>query len=260
LTSDPAELVDGRSAVYEVLRAGRRGVRRILLAEGAAEKGRLAQILSLARQREIPTQRLSRHELDRLSSHHHGIAAEVDPYPFVVLDEILARAAASAEPALVLILDLIQDPQNLGALLRTAEAVGAHGVVVPRRGAAGMTRAVVRTSAGACEHLLIAQANLAQAMTELKEAGLWMLGLENSPQARPLDEADLKGPLALVVGSEGEGLRHLVRRTCDMLVRLPMRGKVESLNAAVAGSLALYAAWRARTLTPPGSPGKLSDC
>jgi 23S rRNA (guanosine2251-2'-O)-methyltransferase len=155
-------------------------------------------------------------------------------------------ARQCGEPPFILILDVLQDPQNLGTLLRTAEAVGVHGVLLPLRHAATVTPAVVNASSGASEHLLIAQANLAQAITALKEAGLWVIGLEAGPGAQPPEQVRLDGALALVVGGEGSGMRDLVRKSCDMLLRLPMRGQVASLNAATAGSIALYLASRAR--------------
>jgi len=146
----------------------------------------------------------------------------------------------------VLILDVIQDPQNLGTLIRTAEGVGVHGVLLPFRHTASVTPAVVNASSGACEHLLVTQVNLAQAIQQLKEENIWIVGLDAGLEAQPLKKVRLDGPLALVIGGEGGGMRPLVRKSCDMLLRLPMRGKVESLNAAVAGSIALYFAWQKR--------------
>jgi 23S rRNA (guanosine2251-2'-O)-methyltransferase len=145
-----------------------------------------------------------------------------------------------------LILDTLQDIQNLGTLLRTAEAVGVHGVLLPLRRTATITPAVVNASSGASEHLLIAQANLAQSIEHLKDENLWIVGLEGSPSAREAGDVRLDGALALVVGSEGEGMRELTRKSCDVLMKLPMVGKVESLNAAVAGSVALYLAFMVR--------------
>lgn len=145
-----------------------------------------------------------------------------------------------------MVLDTLQDPQNLGTLLRTSEAVGVHGVLLPFRHTVSVTPAVVSSSSGASEHLLVAQLNLAQALTSLKEAGVWVIGLEDHPEARLPGQVRLDGPLALVVGSEGQGLRPLVSAGCDLLLKLPMRGQIESLNAAVAGSIALYMAWAAR--------------
>jgi 23S rRNA (guanosine2251-2'-O)-methyltransferase len=146
----------------------------------------------------------------------------------------------------MLILDVLQDPQNLGTLMRTAEEVGIHGVLLPFRHTATVTPAVVNSSSGATEHLLIVQVNLAQAIEQLKEENIWVIGLEAGLEAQPLTKVRLDGPLALVIGGEGSGMRTLVRKSCDALVRLPMRGKVGSLNAAVAGSVALYFAWQSR--------------
>jgi 23S rRNA (guanosine2251-2'-O)-methyltransferase len=199
-------------------------------------------VIALARERGVPVRTVDWQPADNAS--HQGIGARVDPYPYVEFEAVLEHAGRQSEPPLFLLLDQVQDPQNLGTLLRAAEAVGVHGVVLPLGGAAGVTPAVVSASAGACEHLRIARANLAQAIRRLKEEAVWIVGLDLDPSAVPLDEADLRGPLAVAVGSEGRGLRRLVRESCDYRVRIPMRGKVESLNAAVAGSLVLYEVWR----------------
>jgi 23S rRNA (guanosine2251-2'-O)-methyltransferase len=175
---------------------------------------------------------------------HQGVVAEMSEFRYADVDEILARAIQRDEYPLVLALDRIQDVHNLGALIRTAEAVGAHGVIIPQRRAAGVTPAVYKSSAGAVAHLLVARVtNLVRTLKQLQEAGLWIVGLDVGAD-RDYDEVDWAMPLCLVVGSEGEGLGRLVRETCDFLVRLPMRGRVESLNAAVAGSIVLYTAWR----------------
>lgn len=248
------EIICGRNPVYEIIRAGRRRVHRLKLAEGVQPRGNLGRALELAVSRGIPIETVGRAVLDRVADNHQGIAAVVESYPYGTVAEILEQAASRRESPLVLLLDALQDPQNLGTLLRTAEAVGVHGVIMPPRQSVGVTQAVVSASSGACEHLLIATENLARAIQTLKQAGLWIVGLENSAEAVPLGEADLGGSLGLVVGSEGQGMRRLVRERCDYLVRLPMRGRMESLNAAVAGSLALYAAWRARGYV--GAPGR----
>lgn len=240
------EWISGRNPVYETLCAGRRQVFALQIAHGAQVKGRLAEIERLAQARRIPIRQVERRELDRLDAGHQGVALEASAYPYSGLVDILERAGQLGEPPFVLILDALQDPQNLGTLLRTAECVGIHGVILPLRHTAGVTPAVVNASSGASEHLLVAQANLAQTIERLKTAGVWIIGLEGSPAAQPLEKVRLDGPLALVVGSEGQGLRPLVRSTCDTVVRLPMRGRIESLNAAVAGSVVLYLAWQAR--------------
>jgi 23S rRNA (guanosine2251-2'-O)-methyltransferase len=243
------DFVYGRNAIRETLRAGRRQVHKLWIAEGVEDSGPVAEILDAARQRQVPWQHTERHQLDKVSGtqHHQGIVAEASGYPYATLDAILDRVQTSGEPALLLLLDCLQDPQNFGALLRTAEVVGVHGVVLPSRRSVGVTPAVVNASAGAVEHLLVAQVtNLARSMESLKAKDVWIAGLENHPQAHLLYEADLAMPLALVVGSEGQGLRRLVRQRCDFLLRLPMRGHIASLNASVAGSVALYEVWRRR--------------
>ena len=247
------DILYGRNPVLESLRAGRRKPHRLVLAEGTQEQGVVREIVHLARSAQLEVERISKPVLGRRVGHHHhqGILLESSPYPYVEMAAILDAAQAAGEPPFLLILDLLQDPQNVGALLRTAEAVGVHGVILQERRAVGITPSVVNASSGAVEHLFIAQEiNLVRAMRELKAAGIWLYGLEGRPDSIPYQQVDLGGSAALVVGSEGSGLRRLVRETCDLLVRLPMRGRIESLNAAVAGSVALYAIWQARGFHP----------
>ena len=243
------ELIYGRNPIYECMRAQRRDVFKITLARGAKEKGVLADIVALTQKRRTPIQRVERQQLDALGKgvHHQGVVAQVSGYPYASLDGIFALAKSHNQPPWLLLLDCLQDPQNLGTLLRTAEVVGVHGVVIPDRRATGVTPAVVSASSGASEHTLIAQiTNLARTMEGLKARDVWIAGLEDVPEAQVVWEADMSGPLALVVGSEGQGMRRLVRETCDFVVRLPSRGQVNSLNAAVAGSVALYEIARQR--------------
>jgi len=243
------ETLYGRNPVYECLRAGRRDVFAIVVAQGVQEKGTLARLLALAQQRRLPVHRADRRELDRLAKglNHQGVIAQVSGYPYVQPEVLLAHAQAHGEPPWLLILDCLQDPQNLGTLLRTAEIVGAHGAIMPDRRAAEVTPAVVSASSGASEHLRIARVtNLVRTMETIKAANVWIAGLEDAPGAHTLWQADLRGPLALVVGSEGEGMRRLVKETCDLIVRLPTYGQINSLNAAVAGSIALYEIARQR--------------
>ncbi len=241
------EWITGRNPVYEVMQARRRHLFRLQVAKGVEEKGRLAEILKMAPQRKLKVERVPRQQIDAMGENPQGVALEVSAYPYAAIQDILTYAKERQEPLFVLLLDVIQNPQNLGTLLRTAEAVGVHGVVVPLARAAGVTPAVVHASVGASEHLLVAQYNLAQAIDLIKAANGWVIGLEGSPEAQPVAQVRLDGPLGLVVGSEGEGMRALVRKSCDVLMRLPMRGQVESLNAAVAGSIVLYLALEART-------------
>jgi 23S rRNA (guanosine2251-2'-O)-methyltransferase len=247
-----AELLYGRNAVREALSARRRTLRRLLVAEGVREGGPVAELIALAQTANVPITQVERRALDEQTEgvNHQGVALEAGLYRYAQLDEMLALAQARGEEPLLLLLDHVQDPQNVGTLLRTADVVGAHGVVLPDRRAAGITPAVVNASAGAVEHLLIAQVtNLVQAIETLKEQGVWIGGLEDDPRAVDFDRQRADLPLALVVGAEGPGLARLVRERCDFLLKLPMAGHVASLNAATAGSIALYSLWRKRSAT-----------
>ncbi|MCX7791797.1 MAG: 23S rRNA (guanosine(2251)-2'-O)-methyltransferase RlmB [Chloroflexaceae bacterium] len=243
------EVLYGRNAVREALRARRRELRRLRVSSGVQETGVIAEIIKLAERAGVPLERVERQALDKQlrDVNHQGVALEVGAYPYVELEACLALAAERKETALLLLLDHLQDPQNIGTLLRTAEAVGVHGVALPGRRAAEITPAVVNASSGATEHLqIVLIGNLAQTIAELQRNGVWVVGLENDEAARDFDTVDLDMPLALVVGAEGVGLARLVRERCDFLVRLPIIGHIGSLNAAVAGSIALYFAWRQR--------------
>lgn len=243
-----AELLYGRHAVLEALRAGRRHIQRIYLGQGVQQTGIVGEIVAAAQARGCPVSQASRQVLDRAGPvNHQGVVAEAGPYPYVDPDR-LAPAPDAGDP-LYLVLDHLQDVQNLGTLLRTAEAMAVTGVLLPDRRAASITPAVVNASAGAVEHLLMAEVgNLVRALERLKEMGVWVVGLDAGPNAVPLPKADLSGPLALVVGAEGSGLGRLVREHCDWLLAIPMFGSVASLNAAVAGSVAVVAARLARTV------------
>jgi 23S rRNA (guanosine2251-2'-O)-methyltransferase len=240
------EWIYGRNPVYEVLRVGRRSASQLIVAQGVQRKGRLDDILVLCQQRHIPVEQVPRARLDEIHSQHQGVALQAGQYQYSSISEIFDLAEFRGQQPLILILDSLKDPQNLGTLLRTGEVVGVHGVLLPLRRTATVTPAVVNASSGASEHMLITQVNLAQAINTIKKHEIWVIGLESTENAQPLEEVDLGGPLALVVGSEGDGIRALVRKSCDQLVRLPMRGRINSLNAAVAGSVALYLAWAAR--------------
>lgn len=247
-----SELIYGRRAVLETLRVRRRHFYRLWI-EGAGETkptGVVGEIIAQAETLNIPTRSIKGGLFDKLATQQanaQGVALEVGDYPYVELDDCLDYARTRGEPPLLLLLDHLQDPQNLGTLFRTAEAMGVHGVIIPDRRAAQVTAAVSNASAGAVEHLLVAQVtNINRTIEELKASNIWVAGLDNLPHALPLHQANLTGALAIVVGSEGEGLSRLTRERCDFLIRLLMVGQVESLNAAVAGSIALYAARQAR--------------
>ncbi len=240
------EFLYSRNAVYETLRAKRRQIFEIQIAEGIQEKGKIEQISEFAKEQKVKVTRAPRGRLDKIHENHQGVAAEVGAYPYADVIEILERARQIPELPFVLILDSLQDPQNFGTLLRTAEAVGAHGVVIPLARTVEVTPAVVNASSGASEHLLIAQSNLSQAIDSLKDADVWIVGLDQNGVRMEAGSRHLRGAVGLVVGSEGEGLRELTRKKCDVLLKLPMRGEIESLNAAVAGSVALYLAFLSR--------------
>jgi 23S rRNA (guanosine2251-2'-O)-methyltransferase len=243
------ELLYGRNAIRETLRAGRRTFQRLLVSAGAQEAGTLGDVIKLAEKTGVAVARIDRKELDKRlrDINHQGVALECGDYPYVELEDCLAQAEEKGEPAFILMLDHLQDPQNIGTLLRTAEVVGAHGVIMPGRRSAEVTPAVVNASSGATEHLRIASVtNLAQSIATLQQAGIWVVGVEDDERAQDIDTADLNIPIALVLGAEGPGLARLTRDRCDFMVRLPMAGQIASLNVAVAGSIALYSAWRAR--------------
>ncbi len=251
-----AEALTRRHPVLEALRAGRRDIRRLHVEQAGGKRGgdhELRPILDAARAANVPVSTLERQALDRLAQRfgadakHQGVLLEVGPYPYAEPDEMLGLAERREEKPLLLLLDLLHGPQNIGTLLRTAEACGVHGVILQDRRAPEITPSVVQFAAGATEHLLIAKVtNLVQTMRGLKEAGVWLTGMDMDEEGHELGGIDLDMPLGIVVGHEGEGLRRLVRESCDFIIRLPMRGQVESLNAAVAGSILLYAAWQAR--------------
>jgi 23S rRNA (guanosine2251-2'-O)-methyltransferase len=246
-TGGDAEWVIGRNSVVEALRA-RMPVTGLYVAEGAERDGRLREVFRVAADRGIPLLEVPRNDLERMlgaslaGAVHQGLVAKVPPYEYAHPDDLLDRAAEAGEPPLIVALDSVTDPRNLGAVVRSAAGFGAHGVVVPERRAAGMTAAAWKTSAGAAARLPVAQAtNLTRQLKAYQEAGCMVVGLaaDGDVSLRDLDLAD--GPLVVVVGSEGDGLSRLVAQTCDQLVSIPMASSLESLNAGVAASVALYA-------------------
>ncbi|MCB0047724.1 MAG: 23S rRNA (guanosine(2251)-2'-O)-methyltransferase RlmB [Caldilineaceae bacterium] len=246
-----SELIYGRHAVLETLRAGRRRIYRLWLEEGRSSGEIMDEIATAAEEAKVTLRSVKGGIFDKLAQRNdnaQGVALEVDDYPYAAdFQDALDLAHERDEPPLLLLLDHLQDPQNLGTLMRTAEAMGVHGIAIPDRRAASITPAVSNASAGAVEHLLVAQVtNLNRLIDALKESGVWVAGLDGDPSVPELGRTDLAGPLAVVVGNEGKGLGRLTREKCDLLVRLPMYGSIESLNAAVAGSIVLYAARQAR--------------
>ena len=244
---DREDLIEGRNAVIEALRAGR-GVDKIYLAKGETDRT-LGHIAARARDAGVAVVMTDRRKLDALSATgaHQGVIAVAAVKEYCSVEDILAAAEAAGEPPLVVICDEISDPRNFGAILRTAECVGAHGVVIPKRRSAGVTGVVDKASAGAAEHVPVARVpNLPAAIRGMKERGLWICGSAAGAE-KSLWETDLTGPLGLVIGSEGEGMGRLVAEHCDFLVRIPMRGRLDSLNAATAAGVLMYEALRQRT-------------
>lgn len=241
-------LIWGRHPIYEALRAGRR-VDHLYVAAGTRPVGLVADLLRLADEERVQQEAVDRRVLDRLSggANHQGLVAEVEAYSYRTIDDLVAAGASAAHLPLILALDSLEDPQNFGTLIRTADAVGATGIVIPRHRAVGITPAVEKASAGAVEHIPIAQVtNLQRGLTDLKRQGYWVVGLDATGSER-YDAFRVDVPLVLVVGAEGHGLGRLVREKCDVSVRLPMQGRIASLNAAVAGSIVLYEILRRRS-------------
>lgn len=241
------DVIAGRNPVLEALRSGR-SLNRIMLARGLAHHSTIAEILHLARGTGVPVEYVPREVLDRLSatSAHQGVLAYVASKDYLDLDDLLEVSRRKNEAALYCILDGIEDPQNLGAMIRTAEAAGVHGVVIRSRRAAGLTSIVSKASAGAVEYVPVARvANISQAMLDLKKAGVWIAGIDASGKT-DYTRVDFKLPTAIVIGGEGKGLSDLVKKRCDVLSSIPMRGRITSLNASVAAALVMYEAFRQR--------------
>ena len=239
-------ILEGRNAVMEALRAGRT-IDKLYLASGETDHG-LTRIASLAKQAGIVVTQVDRRKLDQMSiTHaHQGVIAMVAAHSYVTVEQILQIAKDRGEPPLIVLCDELSDPHNLGAILRTTECVGAHGLVIPKRRSAGLTATVAKASAGAIEYLPVAKvSNMTQTIAQLKQAGIWIYGTAANG-AKPLYETDLTGPAAIVIGSEGDGMSRLVAEQCDFLVSIPMKGHIDSLNASAAAAVLLYEALRQR--------------
>ncbi len=248
-----SRLIYGINPVVETLKLYPQKVLKIYIAR--ERKRKVEEIMKQASGLGIPVLLVSRRDLDTMTGtgKHQGVAARLKPYRYASIQDILGRWRSSGEKAFILILDSIEDPQNLGSLLRTACCAGLHGVIIPKDRACQVTPAVVKASAGASEYIPLARVtNLARTIEELKEEGIWVVGMEGGA---PLSiyEADLNLDLAVVIGSEGRGIRPLVREKCDLLVSLPVRGRINSLNASVAGGIAIYEILR-RRLSEGNSP------
>lgn len=239
-------LIEGRNALSEALKSGRT-IDKLYVAEGSTDKA-LARLAALAKEAGAVVVPTDRRKLDQMSptGAHQGVIAAVAAHEYASLDEILALAAERGEPPLIVICDELSDPHNLGAILRTAECAGAHGVIIPKRRSVGLTAVVAKTSAGALEYLPVARvANVVNAIRELKEKGVWVYGTAADADSA-LYRTDLTGPAAIVIGNEGAGMSRLVRESCDVLVSIPMKGRISSLNASAAAAVLLYEALRQR--------------
>lgn len=249
-TKEGAAVVEGRNPVIEALRAGRT-IKRILLANGVGQSSAIEQIFRLARERGMTVERVERREVERLSvtGKSQGVVAVTGPKGYVGLKRLLEIGHERKEATLLMVLDGIQDPHNLGAIIRTADAAGVHGIVIPERRSASLSPGVARASAGAMEHMDVARVpNLTNVLSRLSKQGVWTVGVD--PKGR-LDfaEVDYKQPTAIVIGAEGKGISRLMRERCDALARIPMRGRMASLNASVSAALVMYEAMRQRTST-----------
>jgi 23S rRNA (guanosine2251-2'-O)-methyltransferase len=246
--SNSAEIIVGRNSVMEALKSGR-SINKVLVAKGERH-GSVREIIGLAKSNGLIVQEVEMNKLAELAGgmRHQGIAALAAPVDYVEIEDILAKAAELGEAPFIVLLDELEDPHNLGAILRTADAAGVHGVLIPKRRSCPLSATVAKTSAGAVEYVPVARiGNVAQTIKDLKAAGLWVVGADMDGD-KNFYEADLTGPMVVVIGSEGKGLGRLTKEHCDFLVRIPMRGKINSLNASVACSLLLYESLKQREM------------
>ena len=247
LSENREDLIEGRNAVIEALRAGRT-IDKIYIAKGDVDQT-LGHIASKARSAGVVVVEADRRKLDAMSQTHahQGVIALCAVKEYCTVADILAIAQARGDPPFVIVCDEISDPHNLGAIFRSAECAGAHGVIIPKRRSAGLTAVVDKTSAGAVEHVAIARVpNLSAAIGELKKSGLWVYGAA-AEGASPMWQTDLTGPVCLVIGSEGDGIGRLVRENCDFLVSIPLKGQISSLNASAAAAVLMYEVLRQRS-------------
>ncbi len=246
----PAEEVEGqlegRNALQEALKSGRT-IDKVFVAAGDTDKG-LQRLAAQAKEAGAVVVSVDRRKLDAMSTTraHQGIIALAAAHVYFTIDDILEEAASRGENALIVICDELSDPHNLGAILRSAECAGAHGVIIPKRRSVGLTATVAKASAGAVEYMKVARVtNITAAIQELKDKGVWIFGTA-AEGSIPMYKADLTGPTAIVIGNEGDGMSQLVRKNCDVMVNIPMKGRISSLNASAAASILLYEAVRQR--------------
>jgi 23S rRNA (guanosine2251-2'-O)-methyltransferase len=240
------EYIVGKNPVLEALRSGR-SMNKIWIAEGSL-RGTMTQVMSMAKEIKVQVQLVPKKKIDQVAEGqaHQGVIAFVAAYEYAEVEDIIQAAKEKDEPPFILILDEIEDPHNLGSILRTADVVGAHGVIIPKRRAVGLTSTVAKSSAGAMEYVPVARVtNVVRTMEELKEQGIWMVGTDATGE-QDFRQGRYDMPIGLVIGSEGKGMSRLVKETCDFTVRLPMAGQVTSLNASVAGALLMFEVYRQR--------------
>lgn len=241
----PEDMVAGRNAVMEALK-GSRSVNKLMIANGSTE-GSIKEIIAVAKEKGVNIQYWDRGKLDSIARgiRHQGVLAQVAPVQYAELEDILQVAKDRNEPPFIVLLDELEDPHNLGAILRTADAAGVHGVLIPKHRSCPLSATVAKTSAGAVEHVPVARVgNLVQTIKKLKQEGLWVAAADMD--GKDYYDTDLTGPLLLIIGSEGQGVGRLVKEQCDFVVRIPMVGKINSLNASVAGSILMYEAMKQR--------------
>ena len=241
----PEDMVAGRNAVMEALK-GSRSVNKLMIANGSTE-GSIKEIIAVAKEKGVNIQYWDRIKLDSIARgiRHQGVLAQVAPVQYAELEDILQVAKDRNEPPFIVLLDELEDPHNLGAILRTADAAGVHGVLIPKHRSCPLSATVAKTSAGAVEHVPVARVgNLVQTIKKLKQEGLWVAAADMD--GKDYYDTDLTGPLLLIIGSEGQGVGRLVKEQCDFVVRIPMVGKINSLNASVAGSILMYEAMKQR--------------
>lgn len=244
--TNPHDLIEGRNAVCELLKS-EQAVDKIFIAEGT--NARMGEIIALAKKNKVPVTFCDRRKLDNMSStaNHQGVIAQSAVQNYVELEALFENAKNKGQAPLFVICDGLEDPHNLGAIIRSAEAAGADGIIIPKRRAVGLTGVVARASAGAVSHMPVHKAtNLASTIDEIKKRGVWVFGAEANGTV-DLYEADFAGATAIVIGSEGNGISRLIREKCDFIVSIPMHGKVNSLNASNAAAVLLYEAVRRRT-------------
>ena len=239
------EIIGGKNPVLEALRADR-DINKIWIAEGVQKKG-ITELLQLAKDRGVIVQSVPKKKIDGLTdTNHQGIAAAVAAYNYASLDDLFEAAASKNEDPFFLILDELEDPHNLGSIMRTADAIGVHGLIIPKRRAVGLTGVVAKASTGAIEHVPVVRINnLSQTVDELKKRGVWIAGTD-AKESVDYRRMDASLPLAVIIGSEGKGMSRILRDKCDFLYQLPMVGHVTSLNASVAASLLMYEVYRKR--------------